>query len=409
MSSDKRLRIVHLIETLSPGGAERLLHTNLKHLDKERFSHTVLTVFARNEHWRAPLESLGARVASLNCHGYRDALSGVRRMRGWLRRERPHLLHTHLWAANVIGRIAGRLTGVPVVSSIHGADYEPEAWADGSEVSGWKRLGVRELDSWTARFGCERMVAVSEYVRQSIHRHLGFPLKRIELIYNPIDVEELARPPARSRAEILRDLGWPEESFILLNVGHVAPQKGLLYALRALPLVRKKFPAARLISLGGMDDRNWVMRLEAEAKSLGISESLRFMGARRDVPDFLRACDLFVFPSLHEGLGIALIEAMAAGRACVAAETGPLPEIVRHGTDGLLTPPRDPAALAEALISLLENPERRAALGRAAQETARARFQPQLAAEKLSALYEELAANGNANRSASAPVSSAAA
>ncbi|HLM56289.1 MAG TPA: glycosyltransferase family 4 protein, partial [Pyrinomonadaceae bacterium] len=123
----------------------------------------------------------------------------------------------------------------------------------------------------------------------------------------------------------------------------------------------------------------------------GLEGDVHILGARRDVPDLLRACDVFVFPSLYEGLGIALIEAMAAGCACVTTDTGPLPEVVRDGVDGLLVPPSDHEALARAVNSLLDDPARRASLGEAATRSALERFQPQQAADRLTEIYESVA------------------
>lgn len=386
------LRVAHLIESLGAGGAERLLYTNLKHLDARRFRSTVVTVFAQPDHWAEPIRDLGVPVVTLGCGGLRDLPKGVARLRRLLRDDPQDLLHTHLWAANVIGRVAGRLAGVPVISSVHNPDHEPEAWGDGADVSGWKRYSSLALDRWTTRFGCEGMVAVSEYVRRYAARRLKFPPDRIELIYNPIDVEALAPASAPARAELFDGLGIGPESLVLLNVGRVSPQKGLLYAVRAMPAVLARHPSAHLVSAGPTSDGAWLAKLESEAAALGVAERVHFLGARRDVTELLRACDLFVFPSLYEGLGIALVEAMAVGCACVAARTGPIPEVVTHGRDGWLVPAADAGALAEAVCALLDDPGRREALGRAARESALARFQPQAAADKLAAAYEAVVA-----------------
>ena len=386
------LHVAHLIESLGAGGAERLLHTNLKHLDGARFRSTVVTVFSRPDHWAGPIRELGVPVVSLDCRGLRDLPAGVARLRRWLRLNRPDLVHSHLWAANVIGRVAGRLSGVPVISSVHSPDHEPEVWADGAGVSLWKRRLALALDRWSARVGCTRMVAVSDYVRQYARRRLRFPAGRIDLLYNPIDTDALLTPAeGGGREKLLGELGLEPGSRILLSVGRVSPAKGLVYAVRALPLIRRESPTAHLVLVGATDDARWVEYLKAEASARGVAGHLHFLGARRDVVNYLRGCDLFVFPSLYEGLGIALVEAMAAGCACVATEIGPIPEVVTHGVDGWLVPPGDAEALAGAVCALLDDRARREALGRAARASARARFQPQEAADRLAAVYESVA------------------
>lgn len=275
----KPIHVVHLIEALGPGGAERLLYTNLKHFDPERTHSTVITVYPHATHWLEPITALGVPVVPLNCRNVRETPNGIRMLRAWLLANQPDLIHSHLWAANIIGRVAGRLTGTPVISSVHNPDHEAEAWADGADVSLTKRRMVRALDRWTAHVGSNRLIAVSEYVRQSANRHLGVSLDSIELVYNPIDTDLLQAAPAMSRAELLRACGLPADSFILLNVARVSPQKGLLYALRALPSILQRYPSAYLVSVGATTDPSWLAQLEREAKTLGVTEHFHVLGA----------------------------------------------------------------------------------------------------------------------------------
>jgi len=384
------IHVAHVIEALGPGGAERLLHTNLKHFDPARVRSTVITVFSNADHWLQPISELGVEVVRLDCRSLRDLSRGVVRLRTWLRSARPDLIHTHLWAANVIGRIAGRLTGIPVISSAHNPEYEPEAKDGASGLSFQKLNFARTLDLWTVRLWCERIIAVSEYVRESTNRHLNFPLERVDLLYNPIDADLFRGQTSRDRDQVLGELGIPAESPILLNVARVSPQKGQLYAVRALPLIMKQYPDAHLLLAGPTTDPQWLARLEEEIRLLGIANQVHILGARSDVPDLLRACDIFIFPSLYEGLGIALIEAMAAGCVCVATNTRPLEEVVNNGVDGLLVPPRNEAALAEAVCGLLAAPARRASLAAEARASTLLRFQPQQAVDRLMGIYDSV-------------------
>jgi glycosyltransferase involved in cell wall biosynthesis len=336
------------------------------------------------------IQALGIPVASLDCSDRRALLPGVRRLWTFLKRERPDLVHTHLLAANVVGRIAGRLAGVPVVSSVHGVDYAPETCLDPSFRGRATMRLTQAIDGWTARFGCARLIAVSEYVRQNSHLRLGYPSERMEVIYNPIDLEDLQAGLGCDRSRLLREWGLPAESRILLHVGRISEEKGLIYAIRALPLVRQQFPAARLISAGHQANQQWLHRLQQEAADLGVAEFVRFLGARRDVPDLLRVCDVFLFPSLHEGLGIALIEAMALGCACIASRIAAVAEYMQHDVNGVFVPPGDSSRLAQAVCEVLADPARRGELGRAASTSVSERFRPQLAAERLAQLYESV-------------------
>jgi glycosyltransferase involved in cell wall biosynthesis len=385
------LHVVHLIEALGPGGAERLLYTNLKHFDPSRVRSTVCTVYARANHWLEPIRELGVPVISLDCEGPRNVPGAIRKFAGWLRANRPDVIHSHLWAANVVARVSGRLAGVPVLSSVHNPDHEDAAWSDGAEVSLTKRKIAKGIDRWTARVGNERLIAVSEYVRHSANRHLKFSLDEIDLLYNPIDTDALTNPPQKDRSALLREMGLPQDAIILLNVARLSPQKGLIHALRALPTIIEQYPQAHLLSVGATTDPAWHEELKTEANRSGVADHFHILGTRRDVTDFLRACDVFVFPSLYEGLGIALIEAMAAGCACVATTAGPIPEFVENQRNGVLVPPADSEAMAAAVCELLAQPERRKQLAENARETALARFQPQAAADRLTQIYEKVA------------------
>ena len=384
------LRVAHLIETLGPGGAERLLYTNLKHFDRDRIHSTVLTVFPHATHWQEPIRELGVPVVSLNCRSSRDLPKAVGRLRTWLRENPTDLIHSHLWAANVVGRVAGRWSHVPVVSSVHNPDHEPQAWGDGADVSLITRHAVKALDRWTAHYGNDRMIAVSDYVKRSAHRDLHFSLDAIELVYNPVDIDLLSAPVRRNRNEVLGEHGLSADDLILLNVARVSPQKGLLHAVRALPAILRQYPLVQLVSVGATTDDRWVKHLRSEAESLGVGDHFHLLGAQSNVVEFLRSCDVFVFPSLYEGLGIALIEAMAAGCACVATNVGPIPEVVQDGQDGVLVSPADPDDFARAVGDLLGDPVKRSRLGTAASETAVRRFQPQESAARLTQIYESV-------------------
>ena len=385
-----QLHVAHVIETLGPGGAERLLYTNLKHLDPQRIVNTVITVYSHATHWVEPIKELGITVVNLNCRGPRDIPKGISTLRNWLRTNRPDLIHSHLWAANVISRLAGRLTGVPVISSVHNPDHEPQAWADGADVSLIKRHAAKVLDRWTANLGSAKMIAVSDYVRRSAARDLHYSLDSIELVYNPFDVDLIKTSGGKSRAELLREWNLPPDSLILLNVARVSPQKGLLYALRALPDILRQHPLVHLVSVGSTSDARWTAQLKSEAEALGVADRFHMLGAQPNVVDFLRASDIFIFPSLYEGLGIALIEAMAAGCVCVASDTGPIPEVVEHGKDGILVPPGRPDALSRAVNELLSDPAKRAELSEAAKQSAFRKFQPRESAERLISIYKSV-------------------
>jgi len=377
--------VLHLTETLGSGGAERLLHTNLSHFDADEIDSRVVTVFSHGDYWKDKIASLGVEAKSLECSGFSDIFNGVRRLRRELRSDSPDVIHTHLWTANVIGRIAGRLSGVPVISSIHNPEYEPEAIIG---ISSKKLFAARQIDKWTARFGCRRMIAVSNYVRESAHLRIGFPLEKIDVVYNPIDVAEAVSH--FDKRSFLAEIGLPADAVVILTVGRIAPQKGLIYAIRAMKIVVAQMPDVHLLHVGAQENSDYLVGINTEIKQSGQS-NVHLMGEQRNIGDFLHAADLFIFPSLFEGLGIALAEAMAAGLACVASDIRPLDEFVTSGVNGILISLRDPDVIAGAVVDLLGSDEKRERLGARARETALAKFQPGPAAKRLTEIYQQIA------------------
>ena len=382
---NRPVRVLHLIEDLGSGGAERLLHTNLQHMDNEVVESEVVTFFARRDYWKGPIEKLGVRVTDLACTKYSDIPRGISRLRSYLSANPPDVIHTHLFAANVIGRVAGRLQGIAVVSSIHNPEYEPAALKSVARSGRLKITAARMLDSLTAFAGCTKMVGVSEFVRESTSRKLRYPADKIEVIYNPLT--SIDDKPSTDRTTVRETLGLPAGARILLNVGRVAPQKGILAAIRAMPLILETEPQTYFLSVGAQGDPDYLEKVRNEIAELNLQDRVRLLGERRDIADLLAACDVFVFPSLFEGLGIALAEAMAAGCACVVSRIRPFDEFLTDGRNAVIVPPADPKSLAKAIIELLRDDERRVELGAAARETAIAMFSPAPAARKLEALY----------------------
>ena len=300
----ERIRILHLIETLGSGGAEKLLYTNLKHLDRDAYEHQVVTVFSRGVYWKEPIGELGISVESLGCRNLRSIVSGVRRLRPVIKKFRPDIIHTHLWSANIIGRIAGALAGVKVISSIHAPEYEPEAVGTVSaSVQGKLRL-ARLIDRITARFGCDRMIAVSRYVKVSTNRRLGFPLHKIDVLYNPVDFAGIGENGSRN--EIFDRLGLARDSRLILNVGRVVPQKGLRHAIRAMPAIVDAFRNAHFVSVGNLESEKHVSVLRDLISDRKVGEWVHLAGERRDIGAILAHCDVFIFPSVLKGSALLL-------------------------------------------------------------------------------------------------------
>jgi glycosyltransferase involved in cell wall biosynthesis len=253
---------------------------------------------------------------------------------------------------------AARAAGVPVVVR---TEHLPQVITDSEERDEYRSLIPR----------VDRFVCVSEDARPGFLR-AGVPPAKLVVVRNGIRHRE----PRRGRAAVRSGLGLGARDRVVLTVGRLAEQKGHRSLCRAVPAILERVPNARFLWAG---DGPLEGELRALACRLGVDETVRFLGRRDDVPDLLGAADLFVLPSLFEGLPLAVLEAMAAGLPVVATRAGGTAEVVDDGVTGHLVPAGDVAALADAVADLLRHPARARAWGRAG----RARFEREFHAGRM--------------------------
>ncbi len=294
-----------------------------------------------------------------------------------LRRDRPDLLHLHTSQAHGLGALAARLAGRrrPGVVVTRRVDYS---------IYRHSFLG---LDRWKYVPGADLVLCVSERVREVL-RADGLPDERLAVARSGIDPQRFEGVPDR-RAELRASLGIPSAAPLVGAVGHLAGHKSHRTLVEALPALLARHPDAWCVILGEGEER---AALEALARARGVAGRLRLPGFTDQVLPWLRALDVFCFPSHMEGLGTSVLEAMALGRPIVATRAGGIPEMVTDGATGLLVEPRDPAALAAALAALLDDPARAAALGRAARVRALGEFSVERTLEQTLAAYERVRA-----------------
>jgi glycosyltransferase involved in cell wall biosynthesis len=372
MSDRAPLRVAHVIETLGVGGAERLVAEVVRRLDRQRFHSRVFPLDEPLD-LQGEIEAEGTVVDPVLAPPRRRPLACLRRLARKLRRFGPGLVHTHLYYGNVMGRIASRLAGgAPVVTTLHNPDYTFEARP--TMLFRGRKLVDRVTGSRNAA-----IVAVSRAVAEDFHRHMGW--ENIRVVPNGVDLQAFA-PGGDDRAMA----EWPSAGQRLLSVGRLHPQKGHRVLLDAMAGARQAGAQLSLLVAGEGAER---AALEAQASALGLQGHVRLAG-RRDVRPLLAAADVFVFPSLYEAVGIALLEAMACARPVVASRTGGIPDVVEDGVSGMLITPGDALGLAGALAALERDPELRRTLGKAARARAEA-FDIRTTVHSLEVLYEEVA------------------
>ena len=363
-------RVLLLIKGLSRGGAEQLLLSSIPYHDSSRFEYLVAYVVALKNSIAGELESAGMRVVSL-ADGGRGGW--IRRLRNLVQTERIDLIHSHLPYSSLGARI-----GLPRNTVKH-VYTEHAVWELYHRATYWANmLTLNRVD---------HVFAVSQHVRLSMRypKVLRFlPMAPVETLYHGIDFSALDswNTPDGIRAEF----GIGPQAPLIGSVSNFGPKKGQEYLLQAIPHVRRENPGLRAILVGQGRFEPEMRRLSS---SLGLDDAVIFTGYRPDAPRIASAFDVFVLPSVNEGLSIALIEAMAQGKPSVVTNAGGLPEVVRDGVEGLVVPAQDPQALAAGVLRLLADPAVRTRMGEAARRRARD-FDIRRAVARMEEVYAEL-------------------
>ena len=350
----RRLNVVHLTQSLDVGGAEKLLVEFARHADRGRFAPRVVSLGTRGV-LADEIEAAGCPVTAL------DAAGGFRptlfvRLARLFRRWQVDGVHTHDDRPHIYGTPAALLAGVPrVIHTRHGQSLR---------LSPRQRRLVNFLSRLTDRFVCVSRDSARLAVEQ------GVRASKVCAVWNGIDTARfIDRGPRGDGPAVL--------------VARLAPEKDAETLLRAAALARREDASFRLEIAGDGPCMTW---LRAVAAELNLGNGVTFLGETRDVPAVLARAQLFVLSSVSEGMSLTLLEAMATGLAVVATNVGGNPEVVVDGETGLLVPPRDPAALAAALLRLRREPGERARLGRAGRERVERHFD----VRRMVAKYEEL-------------------
>jgi glycosyltransferase involved in cell wall biosynthesis len=372
------VRILYVIDSLAPGGAERSLASMAPSLINFGVGlHVAYLVERPGVH--EELRRAGATVTSVSS----GTMPGrIGELRGIIRAERPDLVHTTLFEADVAGRAAAWLGGVPVVSSLVNVAYGPEQRPDRG-LSRVKLEGARLVDAVSAR-AAVRFHALTQHVAQSMGRRLRIPTSRIDVIPRGRDPVALGRRSTARRQAARGTLGVAERAPLILGAARHERQKGLDVLIDAFPLVLGRYPDAVLIIAGRQGATT--VDLASRIDRLSLGSAVRLLGARSDVPDILAAADVFAFPSRWEGLGSVLLEAMAVEAPIVASDIPAVSELLDPGT-ALLVPPGDHRALAAGIVRSLEEPGPASVRTRRARDVFESRFTIDRIADQMMHFY----------------------
>ncbi len=288
-----------------------------------------------------------------------------------IKREHYDLLHTHDLKTDVLGLLVGRLTGIPVVATAHGY---PRAVR--------RNQLYRRIDVLALRL-CQHVICVSDGLRQELLAS-GLDGCRLTVVYNGIDVEDVCRRADAVPHTLRQDLPVQPEDAIIMAVGRLSAEKGHTFLLRAIKLVARQHAHLCLVVVGDGPLRD---SLANEVKDLGIADRVFFLGFRADAPALMAQSDMVVNASLNEALGNVLLEAMALGKPVIGADSGGMPELIGHQQTGLIVPAADAAALAAAIVQILDHPQEARRMGQRGSERVRSYFTVERMADGLQAVF----------------------
>lgn len=369
--------IVHVLEL--PAEAAwicRWLTGIALHSDRRRFRHAVVSLGPRTT-LHSALERAGVQTHALGAAGKREYPRAVVELRRYLRRQRADIVQTHFFYPSVLGLVGASAarTRVRIVTRHH-SDFTTE----------FHHPLHRQADRLQALWS-DRVIAASDAVKRAMIDLEHVPSSKIAVARYAYDFNSLQPVLSGPERLALRRQLAGKDATILVTVARLYVSKGHRYLFEAMPAILSAHPSCRLLLLGNGPMREELTEL---ARYHGIERAVSFLGWRGDAARIIEAADLVVHPSLHEAFCNVIIEAMALERPLVATNVAGAPEQVQNGASGILVPPRDSAALAEAVVSLLDDPARARAMGKEARRKVNEEFSFATMVALYESIYDEL-------------------
>jgi glycosyltransferase involved in cell wall biosynthesis len=333
----KKIRIFHLIASNGIGGAERILLNLSKNIDREKFD-LVLGIFVDQkkspDFFLREAEKLGFPLETIEYKNPYNLLQILQLYRIF-KKHHPDIIHTHGYKPNILGFLVAKLFEVPIMTTVHGL----HSGRDNRLI--W--FGLKLLTLF------DRIIVVSDQIKREL-KTMKVPPGKLITIRNvpPIETKENWATANTFREEI----GIPPNAKLIGFVGRLEPIKGCSLFIRSIPRVIKSNLDSYFVVVGDGVERK---SLESLARELGIENRVYFCGFRDDPMNIFQSLDLYVLPSLSEGIPLAMLEAMSTGVPVVATSVGGIPEVIQDKVNGLLVPLQDPVALAEGILETLNN------------------------------------------------------
>ncbi len=382
---NRKIRVAHIITRMDRGGAPDVVRILFEKLDQEQFDATLIYGATVEPSTRSAefIRSLGNKAILIpalcrSISPFNDVIAFFNILKVLLK-GKFNVVHTHTAKAGILGRIAARIAGVrAIIHSSHGHDF----YGYFGRLLSWFIVCAERF----AGLFCDKIHALTELEKQDMLLFRICPKEKIEVIYSGVEVGFL-RPSQQLVDNIKAELSVKDKTRFVGIVGRLEPIKGVSYFIEAAKIVSQGSENVKFLIVG---DGSQKEELEKIAESLGLCSNLAFMGWREDVNTILFTLDILVLSSLNEAVGRCVLEAQAVGVPVVATRVGGVPEVVLNGVTGLLVPAKDPKKLADAILFLLKNDDKRRQMSQAARGWIDEKFSDRVMAEKFSQLYKSL-------------------
>lgn len=367
------MRVVHIIKVTGIAGAEQHLFRLLTGLRVRQIDANIILLVEPDhpvDDYVQRLTERGVPVEQLVIHHHAD-ISLLWRLMSLLRRLKPDIVHTHLIHADMYGILAARLAGVPLIFT---SRHNDDAFRHRTPVKLVNRLLWRTVDVG---------IGISESITHFSMEIEDAPPDKLHTIHYGLETDTQPFNRHQARTAIVNELGLSAGSTLIGLVCRLTEQKGVGYAIEAFTRIAIEYPDTHLLIAG-----KGPLQSELEALASSLSNRVHFLGWRGDVPRLMAAFDIFLMPSLWEGFGLVLLEAMAQQTPIIASRVSAIPEIVVDQETGLLVAPRDVEGLARALQQLLSDKPLRSHMGLMGRDRLEAYFDVQQMVDQTAALYE---------------------
>lgn len=366
------MNVLHIIETTGPGGAETVFLNLIGNLNvRGTKSHVVI----EGKGWvYDEVVKSGIIPTVIRSEWPSFDLKYLLKLILFIKKKRINVIHSHLLGANVYCSIAGIICRIPVISTLHGT-------VDANPNDRFLILKFKLVNK-----GSRKIVFVSEYLKKFYFESTCIDKNKSIVIYNGVNVRNFE---GRRKGDLREKLGFTANDILIGSIGNIRKPKGYDVLIKSAAILKNNHPECRFIIVGEGDNKLFD-ELVTLRKVLGVEDTVIFLGFRADVATVLSDLDIFILPSITEGFSISTIEAMAVGVPVIITNSGGPTEIITNNEDGIVIPPNNPEAIAEAIIKLILNPKIKAKITTQAKITVQEKFSIEKMMASYTGLYENI-------------------